>query len=101
MGSLARGEQVQAAGLYVDDEVGAATCTGLGEAVLRTLASFLAVERMRAGDSPQQACEHANYKSFQVGILAINKAGQHGAYAIHKGSTYARNTEMFTAASYD
>lgn len=98
------------AGLYVDDEVGAATCTGLGESVLRTLASFLAVERMRAGDSPQQACEaaikrivlkHANYKDFQVGILALDRNGSHGAYSIHKGFTYALNTEIRNASSYD
>ncbi len=86
------------AGLYVDDEVGAATCTGLGETVLRTLASHLAVERMRMGATPQEACEeaitrivkkHDNWKDFQVGILAITKTGEHGAYGIHKGFNYA------------
>jgi len=86
------------AGLYVDNEIGAATCTGLGEAVLRTCASFLAVERMRMGATPQEAAEeainrivkkHANYKDFQVGILVINPQGEHGAYAIHSGFNYA------------
>lgn len=86
------------AGLYVDNEVGAATCTGLGEAVLRTCASFLAVEHMRMGSTPQEACEeaikrivekHPNWKDFQIGILAITKTGEHGAYAIHKGFNYA------------
>ncbi|GAB4135315.1 MAG: N(4)-(beta-N-acetylglucosaminyl)-L-asparaginase [Bacteroidia bacterium] len=86
------------AGLFVDNEVGAATCTGLGETVLRTLASHVTVEEMRKGATPQEACEeailrivkkHSNYKDFQVGILAINKNGEHGAYGIHKGFNYA------------
>lgn len=86
------------AGLFVDNEVGAATCTGLGETVLRTLASHVAVEVMRNGGTPQEACEEAinrivkknsNYKDFQVGILAINKSGEHGAYGLQKGFNYA------------
>lgn len=86
------------AGLFVDSEVGGATCTGLGETVLRTLASHLAVEKMRDGATPQEACElainrivkkHSNYKDFQVGILAINKEGEHGAYGLQKGFNYA------------
>ncbi len=86
------------AGLFVDNEVGAATCTGLGETVLRTLASHVAVECMRNGATPQEACEEAinrivkknsNYKDFQVGILAINKNGEHGAYGLVKGFNYA------------
>ncbi|MBK6759804.1 MAG: N(4)-(beta-N-acetylglucosaminyl)-L-asparaginase [Ignavibacteria bacterium] len=97
------------AGLYVDDEVGAATCTGLGETVLRTLASFLAVERMRMGDSPQAACEtaikrivakHTNYNEFQVGILAIDTAGRHGAFSIQKGFTYALNDVIKESAYF-
>jgi len=100
------------AGLYVDEEVGCATCTGLGETVLRTLASFLAVERMRLGDTPQQACEtaieriirkHPTLKSFQVGILALDKSGRHGAHAVEKGFTYALSRDgvhkLFTASS--
>ena len=43
------------AGLYVDPTVGAAVATGMGELMLGTCATFLAVERMRAGDSPRQA----------------------------------------------
>jgi isoaspartyl peptidase/L-asparaginase-like protein (Ntn-hydrolase superfamily) len=85
-------------GLYVDNEVGAATSSGLGEAVIRTCGSFLVVEAMRRGASPQEACEeaiqrikmkHTNYKDFQVGYLAVNKAGEIGAYAIHPGFTYS------------
>jgi N4-(beta-N-acetylglucosaminyl)-L-asparaginase len=86
------------AGLYADDEVGAATATGMGELVLKTLGSFLLVELMRNGYSPQEACEEGikrivekipNYKDFQIGYLAVNKAGETGAYAIHKGFNYA------------
>lgn len=89
------------AGLYVDGEVGAATCTGLGETVLRTLASFLAVERMRSGDSPQQACQSAiarivarnpNPETYQVGILAIDRQGRSGAFAVQQGFDYAWST---------
>lgn len=88
------------AGMFVDNEIGGACATGLGELVLRTLGSFLAVELMRQGNSPQEACEevirrivaqNANYKEFQVGVLAINKKGEHGAYAIQKGFNYAIN----------
>ncbi len=86
------------AGLFVDNEIGAATCTGVGELVLRTLASHLAVEKMRDGAGPQEACEFAidrivkknpNYKDYQVGILAVNKEGEHGAYGLQKGFNYA------------
>lgn len=86
------------AGLFVDGEVGAATCTGLGETVLRTLASHVAVEEMRRGATPQEACEeaiarivktNANHAEFQVGILAINPKGEHGAYGLQKGFNYA------------
>lgn len=89
------------AGLFVDNEVGAATATGLGEVVMKTCGSFLIVELMRQGYSPQQACEEAvkriaqknNTKDLQVGYLAINKAGQTGAFAIHKGFNYGLRTE--------
>ncbi|MEN8224777.1 MAG: N(4)-(beta-N-acetylglucosaminyl)-L-asparaginase [Bacteroidota bacterium] len=86
------------AGLYADDEVGAATATGMGELVLKTLGSFLLVELMRNGYSPQEACEEGikriidkipDYKNFQIGYLAVNKAGETGACAIHKGFNYA------------
>ena len=81
-------------GLFVDNEIGAATATGLGEEVLKTVGSFLIVELMRQGKSPQAACEEAvhrivnknpNYKDFQVGYIAVNKKGETGAYSIHEG----------------
>ncbi|GAB3180209.1 isoaspartyl peptidase/L-asparaginase family protein [Telluribacter humicola] len=88
------------AGLYVDNEVGGACATGVGEFVMRTLGSFLLVELMRQGRSPQQACEEAigrivkgktkdDFKDFQVGYLAVNKKGEYGAYSIQKGFNYA------------
>lgn len=87
------------AGLFVDNEVGAATATGLGEAVLKTLGSFLIVELMRQGYSPQAACEEAirrivhkyDTKDFQVCYLAVNKLGETGAYSIHPGFEYSLN----------
>lgn len=81
-------------GLFVDNEVGGATATGLGEEVLKTVGSFLIVELMRQGKSPQEACEEAigrivsknkNIKDFQVGYIAVNKRGETGSYSIHDG----------------
>lgn len=85
------------AGLYVDNEVGAATATGMGELMMKTLGSFLVVELMRQGATAQEACQEAvmrivrklDYKEMQVGYLAIDKAGNTGAYAIHPGFDYA------------
>ena len=47
------------AGLFVDNEVGAATATGLGETIIKICGSFLIVELMRQGRTPQEACEEA------------------------------------------
>ncbi|MFC6101717.1 N(4)-(beta-N-acetylglucosaminyl)-L-asparaginase [Olivibacter domesticus] len=87
------------AGLYVDNEIGAATSTGVGEEVVRTVGSFLVVELMRQGYSPEDACKEAveriirkkpqKAKEIQVGFLAINKNGQYGAYALQKGFSFA------------
>jgi len=86
------------AGLFVDNEVGAATATGMGELVLKTLGSFLVVEFMRNGMSPQQACEAAvkrivrklpENKKFQVGYIAVNKNGETGGYSLKPGFNYA------------
>ncbi|MEM8888461.1 MAG: N(4)-(beta-N-acetylglucosaminyl)-L-asparaginase [Bacteroidota bacterium] len=86
------------AGLYVDNEVGAATATGWGEAVIRAVGCFLVVEFMRQGHSPEDACRLAvervisknpDWKEIQVGFLALNKAGEHGSYCIQPGFDYA------------
>lgn len=85
-------------GLFVDNEIGGAAATGLGEEVLKTVGSFLIVELMRQGKTPQEACEEAigrivnkpgkNYKDFQVGYIAVNKQGETGAYSIHEWFSY-------------
>jgi len=87
------------AGLYVDNEVGAATASGVGEEMIRNAASFLVVELMRQGKSPQEACLAAlerivskraeASKHLQVCLLAMNTHGEVGAYALHKGFVYA------------
>lgn len=87
------------AGLYVDNEVGAATSTGVGEEVIRTVGSFLVVELMRQGYSPEDACKEAverivkkkpeTAKEIQVGFLALNKQGEYGSYALQSGFTFA------------
>jgi N4-(beta-N-acetylglucosaminyl)-L-asparaginase len=86
-------------GLYVDGKVGAAVASGQGEEVIRICGTHLVVENMRQGKSPTEACRLAvlriidinpqKAKDFQVGFLAINLHGEHGAFAIHEGFTYA------------
>ncbi len=102
------------AGMYVDNEVGAACATGVGETVLRICGSHLVVELMRQGLSPDDACKKAverlisknpNYKEVQVGFLALNKNGEHGAYALQKGFNYALysneiKNQMFDSKSF-
>lgn len=102
------------AGLFVDNEVGAATATGLGEEVLKTVGSFLIVELMRQGKSPQEACEEAvkrivqkngdRIQDFQVGYIAVNKSGEIGSYGIHPGFVYtvyqASGNEVVTPKTY-
>jgi isoaspartyl peptidase/L-asparaginase-like protein (Ntn-hydrolase superfamily) len=87
------------AGLFVDNEAGAAACTGLGELSLRTLGSFLVVEEMRRGAHPQKAAETAikrivrkypeQCKEAQIGFVALDRKGRHGAFSIHTGFNYA------------
>ncbi len=85
------------AGLFVDNDYGAAVATGMGELMMKTLGSFLVVELIRQGATAQEACEAAikriveklDYENFQVGYLAMDIEGNTGAYAIHKGFNYA------------
>lgn len=87
------------AGLYVDNEIGAAAATGVGEEVIRIVGCHLVVELMRQGNSPEEACKLAverimkknpsRAKDIQVGFLALNKKGEHGAYCLQKGFDYA------------
>jgi N4-(beta-N-acetylglucosaminyl)-L-asparaginase len=85
-------------GLYIDNEVGGATATGLGEEILKSVGSFLIVELMRQGAHPTEACEEAvrriaaksasKVRDFQAGFVAIRKDGEVGGYAIHPGFNY-------------
>lgn len=90
------------AGLYVDNEIGAATATGHGEEVIRIAGSHLVVELMRQGYSPENACKEAVHRiikltksrkkdlsAIQVGFIAINKQGEYGSYCIHPGFNFA------------
>jgi len=78
------------AGLYVDDTAGAAGGTGVGEEIIRIGGSLVIVEAMRAGKTPQQACEAAirrvnaaairrGVHPAQVAFLALDPKGQVGA----------------------
>ena len=87
------------AGLYVDGEVGAATCTGLGEEMIRMAASHSVVEAMRSGKSPQAACESVIKRYFrqrgekargkQICLLAMDRNGKAGAFSLMPGFVYA------------
>ncbi len=101
------------ASLYVDNEVGGACATGVGEAVIKIVGSHLVVELMRQGNSPEQACKMAvdrivkRYKDItdlQVGFLAMNKAGEYGSYAVHPGFNFAvhngNNNQLIDSKSY-
>jgi N4-(beta-N-acetylglucosaminyl)-L-asparaginase len=92
------------AGLYVDNEVGACTSTGQGEDVIRVAGSHSVVEMMRQDLAPEAACKKIveriirikkeKVSEIQVAFLAINKKGEVGAYAIHKGFEYAIKTNQ-------
>jgi N4-(beta-N-acetylglucosaminyl)-L-asparaginase len=80
------------AGLYVDDKAGAAGATGTGEEVIRIGGSLLVVEAMRAGRTPQEACEVAVRKTNEVAVrrgvhpaqvayIALDPKGRYGAAA--------------------
>lgn len=87
------------AGLYVDNEVGAATATGVGEEVVRVCGAHAIVELMRQGKSPTEACKQVvqrliklrkdKAKGIQVAFIALNKKGQYGGFALQKGFSFA------------
>ena len=90
------------AGLFVDNEVGAATATGVGEEVVRICGAHTIIELMRQGYTPEEACKKAvervvkrngsKAKEIQVGFIALAKDGTYGAYAVAKGFNYAVRT---------
>lgn len=90
------------AGLFVDNEIGGAGATGVGEVVLKTLGTHLIVELMRNGASPQEACQEAVMRALKkvpgaedhpVYYIAVNKQGEYGAYGTNKEFEYAVYTE--------
>jgi N4-(beta-N-acetylglucosaminyl)-L-asparaginase len=93
------------AGLFVDDAVGAATSSGVGEEVIRICGTHTVVEQMRLGRTPEQACleavnrivkrDAAKAKELQVGFVAVSNNGEVGAYAIQKGFTYSVTNSEF------
>lgn len=99
-------------GLFIDNEVGGAVATGMGEEVLKTVGSFLIVELMRSGMSPQNACEEAiaritkkgeRYHDFQIAYIALDKTGNVGSYCIHEGFSlmkYQNNKNMNIKSNY-
>jgi N4-(beta-N-acetylglucosaminyl)-L-asparaginase len=100
-------------GLFIDNEIGGAAATGMGEEIMKSVGSFLIVELMRSGKTPQEACEetvmriiakNSDYANFQVAYIAINKKGETGSYCIHNGFEMMEykheNNERKLSASY-
>jgi len=92
---------IPGAGLYVDDEVGAAGATGIGENVMRYCATFQIVDLMRQGYAPQQACEEVIHRiarvdprgyALDVCFIAVDKHGRCGAAASNQPFPYAVGT---------
>jgi N4-(beta-N-acetylglucosaminyl)-L-asparaginase len=91
------------AGLFVDNAVGAATATGVGEEVVKICGAHTIIELMRQGYKPEQACKKAveriiknngaNAKNVQVGFIALNNKGEFGGYSVVKGFSYAVHTK--------
>ena len=90
------------AGLFLDNQVGAAAATGLGEAVIKSSGSAMVVEAMRNGASPQDACENVilrilkmnkQAENLQVGFIALDIRGNVGAFSIKKGFNYALSNQ--------
>ena len=89
------------ASLFLDNEIGAAAATGLGEAVIRTAGSAMVVELMRQGAKPLEACQeivtrilkkhknHSDMNYLQVGFIAVNKKGEYAGYSLRSGFNFA------------
>ena len=95
------------AGLFVDDAVGAATSSGVGEEVIRICGTHTVVEQMRLGKRPEQAClaavrriidrDPVKAKELQVGFIAVSKTGEVGGYSVLKGFSYSVTNSEFPA----
>ena len=86
------------AGLFIDQEVGGAVATGLGESIIRVAGAHTVVELMRHGRTPREACKeavdrlirkHKDMTGLQCGFLAIDRFGNVGAYSVYNGFNYA------------
>lgn len=100
-------------GLFIDNKIGGAVATGLGEEVVKTVGSYLVVELIRQGKSPQEACETAvkrivssnsQENKFQVAYIAMNKSGEVGSFSIEPGFSYmdyynGENKEVITRSA--
>ncbi len=88
-------------GLFVDQEVGGAVATGLGESIIRIAGAHTVVELMRQGKSPEQACKetverlirkHKDMTGLQCAFIAINTKGEVGGFSVYNGFNYALKT---------
>ena len=90
------------AGLYVDNEVGAAGSTGRGEANLYNLCSFLVVEELRRGARPKDAAiaalrrikantiekrllNRGGEPNFNISFYVVNKKSEHAGVSMYGG----------------
>ena len=85
-------------GVYVDNEVGAAGSTGVGEENIKVVGAHTVIEYMRQGMHPREAAlatvkrvlaRHGSQITWNLNYYAMNKAGQHGGASIQSGSQYA------------
>lgn len=93
------------AGMFADNEAGAAISSGVGEEVIRICGTHTVVEQIRMGRTPEQACREAirrivkrdpvKAKEMQVGFLALSKKGEIGAFAVQKGFSYSVTNAEF------
>ena len=89
-------------GLYVDNDIGAAGATGVGENILRHCCSFMIVEFMRQGLSPTKACEEVIKRAAKIDpkgldlnmfFIALDKKGRYGAAGTNKGFQFSVTDE--------
>ncbi|HJS52488.1 MAG TPA: isoaspartyl peptidase/L-asparaginase, partial [Pyrinomonadaceae bacterium] len=93
------------AGLFVDNEVGAATSSGVGEEVIRICGTHTVIEQMRFGRTPEEACREAvrrvvkrhpaKARELQVGFVALSRKGEIGAFAVQKGFSFSVTNSEF------
>lgn len=92
------------AGLFVDNEIGAAVATGGTGDAIRVAGAHLVVELLRQGKNPQEACFEAVERIFRyradkmdnnnIAFLALTKKGVYGGFSLQSGFTFAvQNTE--------